>query len=207
VLSERCPELISRVTLIAPALDMQQVHRTILGRAAGDFRGLGNGSAVSEIEGILAASPGFMSSEMVRGLEIALQSPGLLAHYWRSPDVRLFGRWAASLGEPGSQLDIESFWAVQRDLALHVQSPVQPSSVPVDVWFASDDRIVERASQEARVRATWSEPRFHTMEGAGHFTHLEEPEAFVRALSADREAFRVAPGVVNSRSTGPSPAL
>lgn len=64
-------------------------------------------------------------------------------------------------------------------------------SVPTLLLWGADDRFVTAAYYGAAYRAAIPGARFETIDGAGHFPHVEEPRAFaerIRAFLADRKA-------------------
>ena len=64
-------------------------------------------------------------------------------------------------------------------------------SVPTLLLWGADDRFVTAAYYGAAYRAAIPGARFETIDGAGHFPHIEEPRAFaerVRGFLAERKA-------------------
>jgi pimeloyl-ACP methyl ester carboxylesterase len=64
-------------------------------------------------------------------------------------------------------------------------------SVPTLLLWGADDRFVTAAYYGAAFRAAIPGAKFETIDGAGHFPHIEEPRAFterVRGFLAERKA-------------------
>ena len=64
-------------------------------------------------------------------------------------------------------------------------------SVPTLMLWGADDRFVTAAYYGAAFRAAIPGAKFETIDGAGHFPHIEEPRAFterVRGFLAERKA-------------------
>jgi len=64
-------------------------------------------------------------------------------------------------------------------------------SVPTLLLWGADDRFVTAAYYGAACRGAIPGARFETIDGAGHFPHIEEPRAFaerVRGFLAERKA-------------------
>ena len=64
-------------------------------------------------------------------------------------------------------------------------------TVPTLLLWGADDRFVTAAYYGAAYRAAIPAARFETIDGAGHFPHIEEPRAFaerIRGFLAERKA-------------------
>jgi pimeloyl-ACP methyl ester carboxylesterase len=61
--------------------------------------------------------------------------------------------------------------------------------VPTLVLWGAADRVTELEYGRAYAAAI-PDARFETIEGAGHFPHLEQPQAFARAVSGFIESAR-----------------
>jgi pimeloyl-ACP methyl ester carboxylesterase len=117
-----------------------------------------------------------------------------LAHFWShwsgpgfEPDPAELDRLASSYGRPGAFLASVNWYragsgAIARSLAERAPAPADRVAVPTTVLWPEHDPLFPRAWSD-RLGEFFSDVDLRLLDGVGHFTPVEAPDAFAGAIA------------------------
>jgi len=127
--------------------------------------------------------------EILDGDPVAVRS--YLAHFWRhwsgpafEPTDERLDHLAGVYGEPGAMTASVGWYRAGSGMvasALAETDPAQRIATPTTVLWQSDDPLFPRAWSD-RLDRFFSDFELRALDGVGHFTPLEAPQAFAEAI-------------------------
>jgi pimeloyl-ACP methyl ester carboxylesterase len=181
-LTRRHPVRVTSVVLVAPSTDLFSTFVNVLRLAHEDLAGT-NPAVAAGLARCLAGTTQFFDAPMREGLELVLHDDRLFTHYWADP-VQMQASLAAR-AQPGGQFDVESFFAVLGDLAVHsrtllAEGPVSASTLAL---FGPLDRVTPFDEQERPLRVAVPQAQVEPVAGCSHYVHLDRPDWFIGRLA------------------------
>lgn len=176
-LSQKHPNLIERIVLIAPAFTVHDVDRKLFAFCKTDYSDSDPGKAAQLEEIIRKADEGFDDTK-ANGWLLALGNPRLATHYFNDHEVmqKYFGCFTDEY-----QIDVESLMGVRKSAC---RLPVsQRSDIPAVLFFCADDEIIDMDLQKKSCESYFSNIiKTVVFKRSKHFPHLEESDKFMAEL-------------------------
>jgi pimeloyl-ACP methyl ester carboxylesterase len=178
------PAKVARVSLIAPAICYYETYVRLMKLAYGDLE-MANHPGCERLADAIERTTALCDEEMLAGLEIALQDPALLGHYWKRKEALQLA--ASFLAKPEAQVDGPGFFAVVQDVARTHGNRLKLENwleMDVRVLWGSDDPVCNKEEESTHLRAlgiTFSE----TTLDASHYVHLDDVDGAVAWLTAE----------------------
>jgi pimeloyl-ACP methyl ester carboxylesterase len=132
-----------------------------------------------------------LAEQLLDGSPAAVRA--YLAHFWShwsgpdfEPDPAELDRLAADYGRPGAFVASINWYragsgAIARSLAEQVPEPADRIAVPTPVLWPEHDPLFPRAWSD-RLGEFFSDVELRLLDGVGHFSPVEAPDAFVAAV-------------------------
>jgi pimeloyl-ACP methyl ester carboxylesterase len=190
-LIEPYADVISRVMLFAPCLNIRDAQRNIAELGKMLFLRAHSDKA-AEIDEHLSLHRELFDSPMQQALLIASQSPHIFEEYWE--DKAQMKRAFDAVRAPEASWDFESFMAVNEDFALDERERAKENrgalapvsvAIPVDAIFGAKDPLIKIDRELPMLRSKFRNLDVHLFEESGHYPHLEEPRILKRILGLD----------------------
>jgi proline iminopeptidase len=179
-LLDRYTDIISEVTLISPALNIYDTYKNVAGVGLSLFKESDEKKA-QLIENELNSSRRFFDPALVNSMLGAASHPDLFTKYWENEEVMRLAQ-QASLA-PEAQFDVDSFLAVNMDLAQTLGQPERLAfSGKVRVIFGKHDPVIKIEQQRPFLAKTFENFETISFAHSGHHPHLEETQKFMQSV-------------------------
>jgi pimeloyl-ACP methyl ester carboxylesterase len=166
-----------KLSLIAPAFDLNQAYRNVLKIAIQDFQ-KNESPRADELKKLLSESAHLYDPAMRAGFGVAAHDPELFFHYWTNVDARaeFFDEWM----KRGVQIDPSYVDRVLSGISGRNALPAGSVllDLPVKVAYGKNDPLIQVQSQPDPAIYFKSFQK-KTFAESAHFPHLEEPDLFL----------------------------
>ncbi len=176
---QRTSVMPERLVLVAPACDLTNAFSRVLGLAASDLEA-GQPDASRRLKVLIGQTRHFSDSAMREGLDLAATDPILFTHYWQDPVALTAFAAAAQFADGQFRPDV--FFTVLDGLGRHSSEFAITTDTPALAVFATADPVVDAAVTLPAARKVFSRLSIDTFVDAGHWLHLERPEAFLQLV-------------------------
>lgn len=177
-LAHHRPDLVARVMLIAPALDLAAADRNIFTFTMKDFAKHGD-PLHKELRTVLDRFTGRFDENAEEGFRLVLQNPRFFGYYWH--DESAMSAFLPLYSPPMFSLDIDGFLAVRRAVRPLVFAEC---AVPVQAVFGAEDAVVSRSAELVKLGQHFTSVTTHDIPGMGHYPHVEATASVLSGLGA-----------------------
>ncbi len=169
-----------RIVLIAPACDLTDAFRRVLGLAASDL-GASRLDASQRLKVLIGQTRLFADAAMREGLELAATDPILFTHYWR--DQAALAAFAEAARFPDGQFRPDVFFTVLEGIAQFDLTASEAVDSPALAMFGTADPVINSEVSLSVARTKFPQLDVDYFDETGHWLHLEHPDACLARLT------------------------
>lgn len=174
---KHAPKKVSKITLIAPAIELDIAHRNILKLAEADFTKMGDLEKANGIAQSLKRAVSLFDSSIQEGFGLAVQDPQLFGNYWTNHEKmgEFFGVWVRE----NVGLNADNFYGVLKSMGETGCQYQTKLSVPTKVVFGAHDPVAKASEQTVSIERYFFNHTNQVFPNSSHFPHLEKTAEFM----------------------------
>lgn len=171
----------TNILFIGPTFDLDSAFKKMMTISENDFAKNEPGKA-SKLSELRKGIKELWDDSTQKGLALAWENPLLLSHYFENSEIMM--KWAQSLSDPQFAQDPKSQNAILMELKCLPEIKEFDFKGHVKLFNGHKDPVVDPIATRQVLTRYFSSFEEEVVSDAGHFPHLENPEAFIQAILA-----------------------